>query len=53
MPESAEVTKFAFEPADMQLLELSHKEYTVPMLNIFKEINESMIGKGSHNENRA
>lgn len=38
MPESAEVTKFAFESADMQLLELSHKEYSVPMLSIFKEI---------------
>lgn len=38
VPESAEVTKFAFESADMHLLELSHKEYSVPMLSIFKEI---------------
>lgn len=37
------ITKFAFEPANMQLLELSHKEHSTHMLTIFKEIKERIM----------
>lgn len=51
VPKSAEVTKFASEPANTQLLELSHEEYSVCMPNIFKEIKEYAMGEMEHNEN--
>lgn len=41
VPKSAEVTKFGFEPANTQLLELSHEEYSV----------EYTVGEMEHNEN--
>lgn len=38
MPESAEVTKFAFESADMQWWNYHIKNIVVHMLSIFKEV---------------
>lgn len=51
VPKSAEVTKLAFEPTNTQLLKLPHEEWSVCMLNIFKEITEYTMEEMKYKEN--